>query len=206
MKREIKRIDTCGIRREEIKSTYMNLMLKRYCINSVFNLGLLSIVGNSWLGVQTAPVGVISRYLKAINYLKKRRRIQIMGGIIFYINERVMMTSIIIEFFKVIKRCIFIEKQKKLNSSAIMIPDLTNTHFNRNEKDSLISRVIKYYEDKLSVIIFYLGNNSCNEDKIINLKEPYSGLRGNRRINTLRITLRFTVRYIKCMLIGNTVE
>ena len=130
-----------------------------------------------------------------------------MGGIIFYINERVMMTSIIIEFFKVIKRCIFIEKQKKLNSSAIMIPDLTNTHFNRNEKDSLISRVIKYYEDKLSVIIFYLGNNSCNEDKIINLKEPYNvELRGNRRINTLRITLRFAVRYIKCMLIGNTVE
>ena len=49
MKEEIKRIDTCGIRREEIKSTYMNLMLKRYCINSVFNLGLLSIVENSWL-------------------------------------------------------------------------------------------------------------------------------------------------------------
>ena len=207
MHNDIKGVDNCGICEEEIKSSFMNLMLKRYCINSTFNLGLLSILENSWLGIQPAPLEVTREYLKSINYSNKRRRVEFLSWIIFYFAERFIMSTIIIDFIKTIKRCIFLDNQPKLPSSAIMISDLTNTHFDRNEKNSLISRVVKYYGDQPDETICYLGKVDTPENTIVRLNEPYNTeFKGSRRVYALKTTFKYTLKYIKYMLIGNTIE
>ena len=84
MEKEIKNINKYGICEEEIKSSFMNLMLKRYCLNSTFNLGLLSILSDSWLGVQPAPLEVTSEYLRSINYTKRKRRVKFLSWLAEY--------------------------------------------------------------------------------------------------------------------------
>ena len=207
MAKELVEMDDFGIHVAEIESTFMNLMLKRYCLNSTFNLGLLSILGNSWAGVQPAPSDVINPYIRSFDCIRNRRRVEILSSLIFCVNERLMMSLIIIDFLKIVKRCIFVEKQDSITKSAIMIPDLTDGHFNRNEKNSLISRVIEYYGKPVNRTIVSLNRHSAREKEIIGLKEPYNvEMIGKRRLHALRITLLYAYKYLKYMVVGNTIE
>lgn len=207
MKRAIKKIDVCGISKEEIQSSFMNLMLKRYCINSTFNLGLLSVLGHSGLGIQPSPNQVIRQYLKSLKLIKKNKCVKFLSSMAFILNERVLMSSIIIELLKTTKRCILIEKQNEATSPAIMIPDLTNTHFNRDEKNSLISRVIEYYGCKIDARIYCLNPMGFNSKNIIGIKEPYNvELQGEKRMKALKMTFAYAYKYIKYMVMGNLIE
>ena len=207
MKKELERINALPIGTEEIRSSFMLIMLKRYCINSTFNLGVVSILGGTKVAAQPSPIQVTRRYLKSIKRRKGYKSIEILSSVLYNLNERILMASIIIKFLQTIKYCIFTEKQVRVNSKSLVIPDLTSIHSNRSEKNSLITRSIEYFGCRPDANIYYMGQKQISSQGMTRLKQPYSvEFRGKQRVEALKLTIRYALKCFRYLLKGNYIE